>query len=822
MRPRLRADLITATAEEDGVTYVEVRDPSTDNSFRFYDFEYALATRLDGRSLEDVRGWAAETYGVELPVDALDAFVDKLTGLGFLTTGDPPSAAPGPAPGATPTRPLAAETAAQRDAGVALEAPREEAARAALGAAPSGADRFGAAPLGIGAASGEPGAQVVGAREGATAAPSPPREASQLEHRFASAPSPLAAILARESPVSGAYHPPGFPAGAAAGAPVGRGAASEEMPIASIAHAIVSDVEGRGQDEDAGGGGGTEPGARDARGGPNGGELAQPAAAMFIRPHRAAAAEAAPRTPSKPDIGPVPEPARRPDREPPPAAAESTLTAEASKAAHSHAEPPESWLSHLRAEVEETPWPPPVAATPIASRQEPAAESRLEAAAAPLSAFEETPSARAAFAPSGNVTPPAPAALPPLPRRRWLPTVLAGVVVLAAVAAVAWFLRPEAPAEPPPVPPPTVHVVSPQPTTFHRWFPTTGVVVPGRDQTLGFQVAGRIQDVLPPGTTFSAGESIARLKGVAERELAVNHLRSRIAFLEQLHGPGIDGGNKATLRDTELKLTARRRELAVATAELAKLEIRPAMAGTIAEVLAEPGSAVAAQAPILRLRAAGPHAVFALAPEQLAEARELGFCRLETIPGSPGLPGSSGDPAGTEAAAPPEGAPPEAGAGAAAAARMTDCTFPAVPVPAPASTSPGPAPGTSPPSTAELAAPTSAGSVLEEPARADFEGKLVLGLPPGTTIPPNTQVRLASARFESVFPVPQSAVVHQDGSNRVWVLTGPAHHVDARPVDLASTEDGVALIGHGLRAGDVVLLDPPPSLKSGDAVDVVQ
>src|SRR5450432_680691 len=141
MRPRLRADLITTTAEEDGVTYVEVRDPGTDNSFRFYDFEYALASRLDGRPIGDVRGWAAETYGVDLPVDALDAFVDKLAGLGFLTTGDLPPATPEPAarpteaaPGATPARPLA-ETAAS--IGTKLEAMVEnEAARAeAVGAA---------------------------------------------------------------------------------------------------------------------------------------------------------------------------------------------------------------------------------------------------------------------------------------------------------------------------------------------------------------------------------------------------------------------------------------------------------------------------------------------------------------------------------------------------------------------------------------------------------------------------------------------------------------------------------------------------------------
>jgi hypothetical protein len=65
-------------------------------------------------------------------------------------------------------------------------------------------------------------------------------------------------------------------------------------------------------------------------------------------------------------------------------------------------------------------------------------------------------------------------------------------------------------------------------------------------------------------------------------------------------------------------------------------------------------------------------------------------------------------------------------------------------------------------------------------------------------------------------------VVSQDGADRVWVLTAAGHRADVRPVEVASTEKGIALISRGIRSGDAVLVDPPASLKSGDPVYVIQ
>src|SRR5881628_3792731 len=84
MPPRLRDDLVAATVQEGDVAYVDVSDPNTGINFRFYDFEYELAKQFTGQELEAVAAWGSATYGMELTKEALDQFVEKLTGLGFL------------------------------------------------------------------------------------------------------------------------------------------------------------------------------------------------------------------------------------------------------------------------------------------------------------------------------------------------------------------------------------------------------------------------------------------------------------------------------------------------------------------------------------------------------------------------------------------------------------------------------------------------------------------------------------------------------------------------------------------------------------------
>ena len=82
--PRFRRDLTAAEVQADGVLYIEVTDTRSGKSFRFYDFEYAVAQKLDGRTLEQVAQDLQQNLQLELNPEQLAAFADQLRSLGFL------------------------------------------------------------------------------------------------------------------------------------------------------------------------------------------------------------------------------------------------------------------------------------------------------------------------------------------------------------------------------------------------------------------------------------------------------------------------------------------------------------------------------------------------------------------------------------------------------------------------------------------------------------------------------------------------------------------------------------------------------------------
>ena len=71
--------------------YVEVKDDRSGKSFRFYDFEYAVAQKLNGRPLADVARELRAELQLELTPEQLEAFSDQLRSLGFLDTDGPAS-----------------------------------------------------------------------------------------------------------------------------------------------------------------------------------------------------------------------------------------------------------------------------------------------------------------------------------------------------------------------------------------------------------------------------------------------------------------------------------------------------------------------------------------------------------------------------------------------------------------------------------------------------------------------------------------------------------------------------------------------------------
>jgi len=957
MTPRLRDDLVAATVEEDGVLYVDLSDPTTGVSFRFYDFEYELAKQLNGQPVEAVVAWASLTYQTEMSTAALDEFVEKLAGLGFLVvpgvvapvTEPPPSspftlsaqevaasesigvasgpmfeglsgelfgdlpggpgapliAAPGLTPAvsvepsfgrpASPFVPVGPAPSSSPRAGAEVSAPeptlRERSggapaskARTLTGVtlapltpmtAPGGTDTTASPPAlprlqSLGSPLPPLMAEVV--KGGAEVKRSPPRPGSTAP---SAAPPPIAVPAQKSQSSPWPLIPPftsppvaapksSSTAKSSSRAPVAPSPPpSDETPFASIAHAIVSEAElPRGwpslgealehsgptpamgsiiPPEALAGGPESEHRApeREKRKQPSA-SAAQPVKAAPspsplpspVTPATSAPAAKAPPSPATPAASATPATSAPVAPAPPmtsPASAPAALAAStggASAPAPMPAAPVGAAPVVATAVV-----PPAVLAVPPAAAEAPAptplaaatsavgmaGPSRASPAwVAALTDEVERPAVverRQPPPPEVVVMPPVEAsAVPPVPKRR-APLVV-GVVLLGAVVAGAVVANRQ-PASHLPVPSlttPSVHVTTPQPTTMYEWFGTPGKVIPGRDDEVGFKVAGRLQDVMPPGTTFSAGEAVAHLQGSAGRELTVNRIRSRVAFFEQLRDSSRAAGNEAAARQAEANIAARKRELVDAQAKLSEMEIRPAMAGTIAEVLIQRGAPVRAGAPVFKIRAAGPRATFPFSAEEQAKARALGFCRVETVPGGPAGAGA-GTGAGTAAgaAAPPApptsapgGGPDAASAGTAGAlaasekpARIVDCALPAT---------------------------AAAGTAVPPPSTAP----LAVDLPAAAGVSPGTVVRLASARFDGVFPIPRKAVVHgaagtaAGGSDRVWVVSEATQAADSRAVELAPSNGEPALVTRGLAAGDMVIVDPPADLASGVQVNVLR
>src|SRR5262247_1034466 len=84
-RPRFRNDLVAQPIEEEGIRYVDVTDPDSGSTFRFYDIEYSIACAMDGR--KDLAGlveWTRGELGIDTSVDELQGVVSTLAELGYL------------------------------------------------------------------------------------------------------------------------------------------------------------------------------------------------------------------------------------------------------------------------------------------------------------------------------------------------------------------------------------------------------------------------------------------------------------------------------------------------------------------------------------------------------------------------------------------------------------------------------------------------------------------------------------------------------------------------------------------------------------------
>lgn len=83
--PRFRTDLVAQPLDESGQRFVDVTDPDSGNTFRFYEVEYSIACAMDGsRDLEGLVSWAQVELGLEPSHDELQTVISTLDDLGYL------------------------------------------------------------------------------------------------------------------------------------------------------------------------------------------------------------------------------------------------------------------------------------------------------------------------------------------------------------------------------------------------------------------------------------------------------------------------------------------------------------------------------------------------------------------------------------------------------------------------------------------------------------------------------------------------------------------------------------------------------------------
>jgi hypothetical protein len=122
-RPRFRRDLEATPIEVGGQGYVDVRDPTTGGSFRFYDFEYRVALSFDGLAFDQVIPWLRLVDGFECQETELREFATRLHEMGFLESSPTGVSV---APRFVKDEPPAPETAAQDESGESSDQARAQ------------------------------------------------------------------------------------------------------------------------------------------------------------------------------------------------------------------------------------------------------------------------------------------------------------------------------------------------------------------------------------------------------------------------------------------------------------------------------------------------------------------------------------------------------------------------------------------------------------------------------------------------------------------------------------------------------------------------
>jgi hypothetical protein len=326
-----------------------------------------------------------------------------------------------------------------------------------------------------------------------------------------------------------------------------------------------------------------------------------------------------------------------------------------------------------------------------------------------------------------------------------------------------------------------VRVISPRPTATYLWFSGAGTVTDHEARTLAFESAGTLAELLPSGTAFGTDDILGRLRGAQPIEALLGRHRARVAFYQQMRDSMRAASNQVELRQAEIKLAEKQRLVDEGMASLAKLVIRATEPGEIVATLAKVGTPIAARTPLVRVKGRMLHGEFDLAPEEIADAAALGFCRVEVVGLGPRA--SNAEPAAGAQTAADVGSPE-----AQSAPRFVDCTI--------------------------------------EKSKRSAGKKLRVTLPDNLGLVPGQPLRLARQRYDAVFPLPGAAVGGDagKGGRSIWIA-GAAGTAERRAVtvaDRAPVAEGArmdapedVLVTGGLRVGDEVIVDAPADLRAG-------
>jgi len=606
--PRFRRDLQAKPGTADGISFVDVSDPSTGRSFRFYDFEYALAQQLDGRPLDEVARRMGQTYGMELTAEGLEPFIRQLVSLGFLA----PSAS-------SPSTPL--------ESG-ALE-------MIALSTAPTPVGTFDAHHPALvrgqsrGQARADQGRLAVPslpslASVTTSAVPPPPVPWLGEDDAFAVSELAFSAVTTErpaghETTGSAPSRARAMPSRSPSVVPALRALSdllpapletrSEEPAEQAAPHAVqlgLSDNDAKTSpttlDSLASG---TEPEARHTQDGAG--------LEGRLEGRREGRREDRLEDPADDAVG----------------AQATALSSEDGRedtrdAMHA---PDGDELGHRPSSLSSPPSPPSSAAlfrqSPTEADWAHALERHVDAPTGPVRAAPAAPAVAVKAETSSEVV------ARPARQARWPWAVGAAA---ATVAAGLLYLKQGDEAPVIPVNAPVVHTLVPTPATIYRWFDAQGTVMPGEDKGLSFDIPGKLQETLAPGTSFSTGQVLAKLVGSALREKELNYARSRLVVYEQMLETALAQKNQPQIRLNRAKIEEKKRNVERAVAAWRHYVIIAEAPGEVGPLQAKVGEKVAAGAVVLDVRATGPHAEWPLTPLESTQARALGFCRVETLP----------------------------------------------------------------------------------------------------------------------------------------------------------------------------------------------